>query len=116
MILVIVMVIVPIQGILTTIANLENITYTILMGKYFNHRIKPTEVGGGGGGGGGGMVGRGGATGRGGDGRAGFESTGRSNDGGGGGVEKCVKKKIISAYVNKLCRVPVIWHSAQFFN
>jgi hypothetical protein len=109
MILFIVMVIVPIQRIFTTIANLENITYTILMGKYFNHRIKPTEVGGGG------MVGRGGAAGRGGDGRAGFESTGRSNDGG-GGVEKCVKKKIISAYVNKLCRVPVIWHSAKFFN
>jgi hypothetical protein len=36
------MVIIPIQIFLTTIANLENITYTILMGKYFNHRIKLT--------------------------------------------------------------------------
>jgi hypothetical protein len=47
--------------------------------------------------------------GRGGDGRAGLaESAGRSYD---GGVEKrCeeVKKKVISAYVNRLCRVPVI--------
>jgi hypothetical protein len=40
-----------------------------------------------------------------------FESeAGRSNDGGGG-----VEKKVISAYVNSLCRVLVIWHSAKFF-
>jgi hypothetical protein len=45
MILFTVMVIVPIQRILTTIANLENITYTILMGKYLNHRIKLTYRG-----------------------------------------------------------------------
>jgi hypothetical protein len=41
MILFTVMVIVPIQR--TTIANLENITYTIIMGKYLNHRIKLTN-------------------------------------------------------------------------
>jgi hypothetical protein len=63
--------IVPIQRILITIANLENITYTILMGKYLNHKIKLTEVGGDGGGGwgrgrrGAGTVGGDGARGRG---------------------------------------------------
>jgi hypothetical protein len=37
--------------VMVTIANLENMTYTILMGKYFNHKIKLIEVGGSGGGG-----------------------------------------------------------------
>ena len=31
------------------------------------------------------------------------------------GKESEVKKKVRPGYVNRLCRVPVIWHSVKFF-